>query len=189
VAGFPALPNDEAISEQPLVTAAATLIRTDAPGHWNPARSHRVTYRVTRLVDHASGGCCADWFTPFIGFVNGLSYAFSNTQTPDGDEVIPGWSATATLGAGSITATVQVMEHDSGPNDHYDVVPEPGAELDPFFRIDHITGQVTRVKSNGQEVQLLGTFEQSPGGFALDTAGSTGEVGTASHLLTAEEVN
>ena len=115
---------------------AFEMVRTDQPGHWNPKKAHTLTYAITKLDDHASGGCCADWFTTGFGFSNQPHLDFDDDHTPDGDIVNPGWKATTTLSAGQVTAAGPVWEWDSGPNDHYDVIPEAGLfDTDAFFRI------------------------------------------------------
>jgi hypothetical protein len=170
-------------------SALVKLVRTDEPGHWNPKKKHRVTYRVSRLVDHASGGCCADWFAEDMQFLGGQVVDFDDDATPDGDDVDPGWAISTDLIAGSITATVQVWDWDSGPNDHYDVIAEPGLEFDPFFRVTHASGLVERIGIFGQLFDVLGTFEQSPGGLAVKTKGDFGEIATAFHVITATEID
>ena len=170
-------------------SALVKLVRTDEPGHWNPKKKHRVTYRVSRLVNHASGGCCADWFAEDMQFLGGQPVNFDDDATPDGDDVNPGWAISTDLIAGSVTATVQVWDWDSGPNDHYDVIAEPGLEFDPFFRVTHTSGLVERIGIFGQLFDVLGTFEQSPGGLAVQTKGDFGEIATAFHVITATEID
>jgi len=178
------------IGNGPIVSADLELVRTDQPGHWNPKKEHAVTYRVTQLIDHASGGCCADWFTNGIGFLGGPLVAFSDDQTPDGTNVAPGWKASRDLVSGQITATAQVWDWDTVGDDHYDVIPESGLfAMDPYFRITHTSGLVERVDLLGQVFDVLGTFEQSPGGLAVQTKGNSGEIGTAFHVITAEEID
>jgi hypothetical protein len=92
------------------------------------------------------------------------------------------------LAAGQVTATAQVWDWDAGPNDHYDVIPE-SLSWDPFFRITHTSGLVERVDLFGNLVDVLGTFEQNPGGMAVQTKGNEGEIGTAFHVITAEEID
>jgi hypothetical protein len=177
-----------AVGEGPILSASLELVRTDQPGHWNPKKEHAVTYSVSRLIDHASGGCCADWFTTGIGFLGSFLVPFSDDQTPDGDDVNPGWKGSHVLAAGQVTATAQVWDWDAGPNDHYDVIPE-SLSWDPFFRITHTSGLVERVDLFGNLVDVLGTFEQNPGGMAVQTKGNEGEIGTAFHVITAEEID
>ncbi|HTE54054.1 MAG TPA: hypothetical protein VK698_24530 [Kofleriaceae bacterium] len=172
----------------PELTASAELIRTDAPGHWNPQKAHHVTYRVSQLVDHASGGCCADWFTDFIGFLGGPTTSFSEDVTPEGDNVDPHWSISTDVASGQVIATVNVQEWDTIGDDLYDVVPET-SDWAPFFRITHASGLVERIGFLAQLFAVLGTFEQSPGGLAIDTTGNTGEIGTAFHVITADEID
>ena len=92
------------------------------------------------------------------------------------------------LAAGQVTATVQVWHWDASPNDHYDVVPEL-LSWDPFFRITHTSGLVERVDLFGNLIHSLGTFEQNPDGMAVQTKGNEGEIGTAFHVITAEEID
>jgi hypothetical protein len=178
------------LSDEPEVSVAFEMVRTDQPGHWNPKKAHKLTYAITKLDDHASGGCCADWFTTGFGFSNQPHLDFDDDHTPDGDIVNPGWKATTTLSAGQVTAAGPVWEWDSGPNDHYDVIPEAGLfDTDAFFRITHLSGLVERVDPFGVAKDVLGTFEQSPGGFGLATTGTVGETATAFHVITVEEIN
>ncbi|HTE50980.1 MAG TPA: hypothetical protein VK698_08930 [Kofleriaceae bacterium] len=181
----------EEITGFPEQHANAVLVRTDQPGHYNPMKKHLVTYRVQNLTDLDGGGCCADWYTDKIGFLGGPFSGFTKEQTPAGDSVQPGWWAARELAAGTITATVEVWEYDSGSgDDHYDVTPELNTlDRDPFFRITHLSGLVERVSSGGQSLDVLGTFEASQGTLTTTTTGTLGTLGTAVHVITAEEVD
>ncbi|HTE50871.1 MAG TPA: hypothetical protein VK698_08385 [Kofleriaceae bacterium] len=182
-------PDGDDFSTNPEVSTTIKLVRTDQPGHWNPMKEHRITYAITKLHDHAAGGCCADWFTDYIGFPGHVDESYDDDHTPDGDVVAPGWNVSMILAAGSVTATAMVQEYDTTGDDHYDVVPEGGIDFDPIFRITHASGLVERLDFFGAVRDVLGTFEQHPGGMGVSTVGTNGEVATATHFITAEEID
>jgi hypothetical protein len=162
------------------------LVPTSEPGHWNPTVDHAVTYTITQIIDHASGGCCADWFTPFLGLLD-VSKAYGESESWEGDVVYPGWSVSRTMSQSGVAfMELQLWEGDTS-DDHYDATPGTDG-LDPKFSFDHASGKWRRLSDAYGDLEVLGSFEDFPGGMIVETTGKSGETATVFHRLTAPEL-
>ncbi len=166
-------------SDHAQVSAQIGLVQTGTSAHYNPNKSHRVTYRVTHLWDfnNADSGN-TDWYVENGDFeirllnsagitVDSHSTGFTDDETPDGISVPVQWSERIDVfGAGKVRAGVYVKDHDVGPNDLYDTTDFGSGFRGPHFEFDHAYPGTFR---------LIGNFNDAPGtGRLLGTADASG---------------
>ncbi len=162
-------------SDHAQVSATVGLVQTGTSAHYNPNKSHRVTYRVTHLWDFANADSGnTDWYVDNKDFeVRQLNSASSTIQThgqdfpdsvvPDGIAVPVNWHDSFDLfGGDKFRAGVYVKDHDVGPNDLYDMTDLGTGFRGPHFEFDHAYPGTFR---------LIGNFMDAPGtGRLLGTA-------------------
>ncbi len=166
-------------SDHAQVSAQIGLVQTGTSAHYNPNKSHRVTYRVTHLWDFndADSGN-TDWYVENGDFkvqrlsagnvqISTSSTGFTDDETPDGISVPVQWSISSdATGAEKVRAGVYVKDHDVGPNDLYDTSDYSTGFRGPHFEFDHAYPGTFR---------LIGNFNDAPGtGRLLGTADSSG---------------
>jgi endonuclease/exonuclease/phosphatase family metal-dependent hydrolase len=162
----------ECLSDHAMVTSHVELIHSTVPPKWNPLKDHKVTFTVTKLVDHASGGCCADWYTPVL-WLDPESKDVSDDDTDDGDTVYPGdtWNISAVLTDHDVSSmNVEVWDWDAGNDDHYDMT---DSGLDPVYEIDHWYGDWNRLDENWTYDDTVGNFNDFPDGIYIETHGTS----------------
>ncbi len=162
-------------SDHAQVSARIGLVQTGVSGHYNPNKSHRVTYRVTHLWDfnNADAGN-TDWYVENGDFkiqrlsagnteISSSSTGFTDAETPDGISVPVQWSiASDVTGGEKVRAGVYVKDHDVGPDDLYDTTDFGSGFRGPHFDFDHAYPGTFR---------LIGNFNDAPGtGRLLGTA-------------------
>jgi hypothetical protein len=166
-------------SDHAQVSAQIGLVQTGTSAHYNPNKSHRVTYRVTHLWDfNDSDSGNTDWYVDFGDFeirrlsagnalLSWSSTGFSDDITPDGISVPVQWSQSIDVTAGEkARAGVYVKDHDVGPNDLYDTNDYSTGFRGPHFEFDHAYPGTFR---------LIGNFMDAPGtGRLLGTADPSG---------------
>lgn len=168
-------------SDHAQVSAQIGLVQTGTSVHYNPNKSHRVTYRVNYLwdlFDSDSGN--TDWYVDNNGFevrqlnsanatVQSSTQNFPDDVVPDGIMVPVTWHDSFTLfGGDKFRAGVYIKDHDVGPNDLYDTSDYSTGFRGPHFEFDHAYPGTFR---------LIGNFSDAPGtGRLLGTADvSTGD--------------
>lgn len=179
----------DCLSDHAMLEVHLELVRSSVPPAWNPMKDHLVTFTVTKLVDHASGGCCADWYTPAL-WLDPAGVAVSDAATPDGTVVYPGdtWTvATVYTDHDVRNMSVEVWEADSGSgDDHYDVT---GSGLDPQYELDHWYGEWNRLDKDWLYDDTVGSFGEMPDGMYVETWGDVSEdYGDTGLMLTATEL-
>ena len=161
-------PSFTCLSDHAEVDVSLGLVRVADKLQFNPMKRHRVEFEVMHLIDLASGGCCADWYTPQILITSPTlgtqQTAFLDYNAFEGQEVSPLWNVASGPGSGlpdlppgfqgRVSSTFQLWEHDVGPDDHYDSIPEGGNggsndDLDIHLTYFANTGNISRVAGAG----------------------------------------
>ncbi|MCH9649704.1 MAG: endonuclease/exonuclease/phosphatase family protein [Deltaproteobacteria bacterium] len=185
--GFvPTVSDDECLSDHAMVQADFSLVKTELPGAWNPTKSHRMTFRTLQLTDHASGGCCADWYTKEIRIGNSKA-DFSDEETPDGDVVSPGWLVHRSMSGTEVEdLKLEVWEADWPSSD--DLYDASAHGKNARFRFEHFSGLWEESDFNANPVTSIGSFADFPNGMTWTTQGEgSDDFATVVHALEAEE--
>ncbi|HXU33511.1 MAG TPA: hypothetical protein VN851_23325 [Thermoanaerobaculia bacterium] len=167
-------------SDHAQVSAQIGLVQTGTSVHYNPNKSHRVTYRVNYLwdlFDSDSGN--TDWYVDNNGFevrqlnagnalVQSHAQNFPDDVVPDGIVVPVSWHDSFDLfGGDKFRAGVYVKDHDVGPNDLYDTSDFGSGFRGPHFEFEHAYPGTFRLIGNFSDLpgtgRLLGTADASTG--------------------------
>jgi hypothetical protein len=193
-------PSFSCLSDHAEVDVNLGLVRVKDKLKFNPMKPHRVEFDVVHVVDLASGGCCADWYTPQI-LITSPALGTQQTAFPDdgayeGQEVSPNWSVSSGPGSGlpdlpagfqgRVSATFQLWEDDVFGNDPYDAIPEGGDSKASDDQDVHLsffanTGAVVRVAGAGAKwtipLELLGNVFAGPTELFKETTGNNQDTG------------
>ncbi|RKH47359.1 hypothetical protein D7V93_34060 [Corallococcus llansteffanensis] len=215
--GFPGQLFKQCLSDHAMVDVTVNLARVKDVAKYNPAKEHRIEYSVKQVTDlETASGCCADWFSPRVMMrANGVTRENTYLNVMEDQTIYPNWFVHTgpdniipfpdlpAAFSGTVNMTSEIWEADTGPNDHYDSIPEGGAgttldEKDAHFSFSANSGVLRRVKGETlandwlTEVELLGSFlDGYENGISLETQGqdtSTGNNARVRHFFNVKEL-